>query len=170
MKSSIAVKSMVALAMISALLLLIVLALLTYRGDATNGMLGFLISHHLSIMVLLVLVSVATGAVIVLLLSHENAQQQRAVSGAAMLLLTFLSPDERVVVEHLAKDAGSALQSQLSAALGFSAVRMHRIALRLQTKRFITLERYGKTNKLLLAPELRIALVDATQTEAADGR
>ncbi len=163
-KSSLTSRVAIALGLLSLLLLLVVLAILTYTGVGTDGFFGFFVKNHLAVMILLVLVSIGTGGAMVVLLTQETAQQQKAASGTADLLLTFLAADERVVVEHLARNNGNALQSQLAANTGFSAVKMHRLLSRLQAKRFLTLERYGKTNRALLAPEL-LASVRAHSTK-----
>ncbi len=158
MKSFLARRVLLALGALSAILILGVLALLTYGTNASSGVAGFLVGHHLGIMVLLVLLGAASGVVVVLLMAQESSANKQAAVGTAELLLTFLSPSERAMVEYLARSDGPVLQSHLATALRFSVVQVHRVTGRLQQKQFITVERYGKTNKLLLAAELRNAL------------
>jgi uncharacterized membrane protein len=108
-------------------------------------------------MLLLVVVSAGVGAVTVRVLTRERDRSRVAAHDAADLLLTFLAEDERTVLRALAERDGTALQSQLGTATGFGPVRMHRLVLRLVAKRLVVAERYGKTNKVVLAGQLREA-------------
>ena len=158
MKSSI--RSVIIPGLVCAVLLLFLIATFTYQGNNAEGIVGFFVRNHVSLMIALTLFSLGTGAALVLLLEREKLQRS-AASGTAHLLVSFLSADERTIVDHLARNGGTALQSQLSSLTSFSAVRTHRVLGRLQAKRFLTLERYGKTNKTILATELCLALAKA---------
>jgi uncharacterized membrane protein len=158
MKLSKSVSMTVGIGALCAVLILGVLAVLTYGSYGASGPLSFLVDHHLEIMVLLVLAGLATGSAAVYLLATESKHNKSAAAGTAELLLSFISSDERETVLYLAQSSVPILQSQLATAKSYSAVRVHRIVGRLQQKQFITLERYGKTNKLVLAPQLRDAL------------
>jgi uncharacterized membrane protein len=143
---------------LAAIALVATLAIIGYVDSDATGFTGFLVRHHLPIMILLVIVSVAAGGVTVGVLARQRDRSRSAAHDAATMLLDFVAPDERTVLEALAARDGTALQSQLGTATGLGPVKMHRLALRLAAKRFVSVERYGKTNRITLAPHLREAL------------
>jgi len=76
-----------------------------------------------------------------------------------MLLLKFLNYGEKQVVKKLIENNGTILQSEISRMPNMGKVRTHRIITELKKKEIITIEKYGRTNRITLTEEAKNVLL-----------
>ncbi len=146
--------------MIFGFLFLTFAVIFTYAAPSGTplGIFELLMMHHLEFMLLMSLLGLAVGASITYLL-YERIETQEKESGiTAELLLKFLTSEEKKIVLYLAKSGGSAYQSEISRLESFTRLRAHRAIARLVSKEIISIDKIGKTNKLLLSKPLASAL------------
>jgi uncharacterized membrane protein len=70
-------------------------------------------------------------------------------------ILKLLNLNEKKVVEKLIENNGSELQSEISRMEGMTKLKAHRAVKELERKGIIKLEQYGKTNKIILAKDIK---------------
>jgi len=75
------------------------------------------------------------------------------------LLLKFLSYNEKKVINKLIEQKGSVLQSEISRMESMGKVRTHRTITELKKKEIITVEPYGKTNRINLTDDAENVLL-----------
>lgn len=75
------------------------------------------------------------------------------------LILKFLDYGENQVIKKLIENNGTILQSEISRMPNMGKVRAHRIITDLKKKEIITLENYGKTNRIHLTEEAKNVLL-----------
>jgi uncharacterized membrane protein len=71
------------------------------------------------------------------------------------VILKFLNPSERKVVERLVHEKGKILQSEISQMEGMTKLRTHRAVKDLERKGIIKTESYGKTNRIILSNDIK---------------
>jgi hypothetical protein len=71
------------------------------------------------------------------------------------LFLKFLNSSERKVTEKIIENKGNILQSEISRIEGMTRLRAHRTLKELESKGIISLEKYGKTNRIILNKEIK---------------
>jgi DNA-binding MarR family transcriptional regulator len=71
------------------------------------------------------------------------------------IVLKFLNPSERKVVEKLIERKGKTLQSEISQMEGMSKLKTHRAVKDLERKGIIVRESYGKTNRIILSKDIK---------------
>jgi len=76
-----------------------------------------------------------------------------------ILFLKFLNYGENQVIKKLIENNGTILQSEISRMPNMGKVRTHRIITELKKKEIITLEKYGKTNRIKLTEDAKNVLV-----------
>jgi len=74
-------------------------------------------------------------------------------------ILKFLSPSEQKIVQILRENEGEVLQSQISKREDMTKLKVHRAVKSLEQKKIIETEHYGKTNKICLKREIKIAVL-----------
>jgi len=70
-------------------------------------------------------------------------------------ILKLLNANEKKVVEKIIENKGSALQSELSRMEGMTKLKTHRAVKELERKGIVKLEQYGKTNRIILAKDIK---------------
>ena len=70
-------------------------------------------------------------------------------------ILKLLNLNEKKVVEKIIENKGSALQSEISRMEGMTKLKAHRAVKELERKGIVKLEQYGKTNKIILAKDIK---------------
>ena len=75
------------------------------------------------------------------------------------VVLKFLTSDERKVVEHLVSKKGLTLQSEITRMKDMTKLRTHRAVKNLESKEILFSEEHGKTNKLVLAKDIKDILL-----------
>ena len=76
-----------------------------------------------------------------------------------ILFLKFLNYGENQVIKKLIENSGTILQSEISRMPNMGKVRTHRIITDLKKKEIITIEKYGKTNRINLTGEAKNILL-----------
>jgi hypothetical protein len=71
------------------------------------------------------------------------------------VFLKFLDYGENQVIKKLIENNGRVLQSEISRMPNMGKVRAHRIISELKKKEIITLEKYGKTNRVYLTDDVK---------------
>ncbi len=92
--------------------------------------------------------------------SHENApveesQSSRVNIAPTEVLLRALEGDERKAVELIASKGGRILQNELVNSLDFSKAKVSRVLMNLERRGIITKKKYGLTNCISIADELK---------------
>ncbi len=75
------------------------------------------------------------------------------------IILKFLNPSERKVVESLIEKEGELLQSEISRTGEMNKLRVHRTVKDLERKNIIKVEKYGKTNRITLSEDVENILL-----------
>ena len=70
-------------------------------------------------------------------------------------ILKLLNSNEKKVVEKIIENKGSALQSEISRMEGMTKLKAHRAVKELERKGIVKLEQYGKTNRIILAKDIK---------------
>ncbi len=142
---------------------LLVLTMLMSYIYVTNGLpapplVMLLFEYHFEIMILVSVLGIVVGASMYFLMHEQVEVKTKEAAGNAQMLLTFLSGEERTVVELLLKSEGHTTQAQASKLEGMTRLKAHRTVLRLADKKIIRIEKLGKTNQLWLAGSIYDAL------------
>jgi uncharacterized membrane protein len=82
-----------------------------------------------------------------------------ADKSSKILFLKFLNYGENQVIKKLIESNGTILQSEISRMPNMGKVRAHRIITDLRKKEIITLEKYGKTNRIILTEDAKNVLL-----------
>ena len=70
-------------------------------------------------------------------------------------ILKLFNLNEKRVIEKLIETKGSALQSEISRMDGMTKLKAHRAVKELERKGIVKLEQYGKTNRIILAKDIK---------------
>lgn len=153
---------LLAIAILCGFALLVIAMLLSYiyltNGLAAPPFFDFLFDYHLELMVLVAVLGIVVGASMYFLMHEQVEVKSQEAAVNAQLLLTFLSNEERMVVELLMKSEGHTTQAQASKLEGMTRLKAHRTVLRLADKKIVRIEKLGKTNQLWLAGSIYDAL------------
>jgi hypothetical protein len=94
------------------------------------------------------------GALLIYFLLGRISKSQVAEKTNTRIILNFLTDPEKKVIEILIANKGQTFQYELTRIPGLSRVKTHRLLKSLEDKGIITLEKYGKINKVILNKEL----------------
>ena len=86
----------------------------------------------------------------------ENKDSDKS---SKILFLKILNYGENQVMKKLIENNGTILQSEISRMSNMGKVRTHRIITELKKKEIITLEKYGKTNRINLTEDAKNVLL-----------
>ena len=89
----------------------------------------------------------------------KETKPQNSDKSPKILFLKFLNYGENQVMKKLIENNGTILQSEISRMPNMGKVRTHRIITELKKKEIITLEKYGKTNRINLTEEAKNVLL-----------
>ena len=70
-------------------------------------------------------------------------------------ILKLFNLNEKRVIEKLIETKGSALQSEIGRMDGMTKLKVHRAVKELERKGIVKLEQYGKTNRIILAKDIK---------------
>ena len=153
---------MLSLAILAGFVLLVFAMLGSYMwataGYGLPEFVDILYRFHFELMIVVSVSGILVGAAVYFLMYERAAIAAREATGNAELLLSFLNPDERAVVEALVKSDGHTTQAQVSRLDDMTRLRAHRVVLRLAEKKIVRIEKMGKTNQLWLAKSIYEAL------------
>lgn len=160
---------LLAIAILSGFLLLMFATLVGYvfalSGNVPSPIIGFLFEHHSEMMVATSVLGIIVGASVYFLMSEQVEVVKQESQINAELLLSFLSHDERAVVELLKDSEGHTTQAQLSKLPNMSRLKAHRVVLRLAERKIIRIEKLGLTNQLWLMGSIFDALKGGGQNK-----
>ena len=89
----------------------------------------------------------------------KETKLQNSDKSSKILFLKFLNYGENQVMKKLIENNGTILQSEISRMSNMGKVRTHRIITELKKKEIITLEKYGKTNRINLTEDAKNVLL-----------
>lgn len=79
------------------------------------------------------------------------------------VVLKFLSYNENRVLKKLLEHNGTVLQSEISRIPNMGKVKAHRVLKDMQMKGIITIEKYGKTNRIILTGDVKNLFLEETK-------
>lgn len=110
--------------------------------------------HSYYLLPFIAFVGLFIGILVYYILSDKLIQKEHSLKNNAKIILNFLKPEERKVIETLLEKGGSVQQYELSHLPSLNKVKTHRILLNLEQKGIIHKEKLGKINKIVLNKEL----------------
>ena len=91
--------------------------------------------------------------------NNKKPTQEDDTTSSKILFLKFLSYAENKVIKKLIENNGTILQSEISRIETMGKVRTHRIITELKRKEIVTVEPYGKTNRITLTDDAKNVLL-----------
>jgi len=91
--------------------------------------------------------------------NEKTTNTENSNNASKSIFLKFLNYGENQVIKKLIENNGTVLQSEISRMPNMGKVRAHRIISELKKKEIITLEQYGKTNRLYLTEDVKTILL-----------
>ncbi len=108
---------------------------------------------------LLVSLAVAVGAGIYYLMIGKVERKEKSLKKNTDILLRFLNPDEKKLVNALIENNGKVLQAEITRLPGMSKLKSHRVIQRLIDRGVIEKETLGKTNVVRFTKEIKEGLL-----------
>jgi len=87
--------------------------------------------------------------------NNKNNPRRKIENGNTPLILKFLKPDERKVVEMLIENKGKVSQSEITRMPGMTKLKTHRAIKELEFKGIIQIQKDGMTNKITLSNDVK---------------
>ena len=87
--------------------------------------------------------------------NHDQSKTKNVENSYRTVLLKFLNYNENKVVKKLIENNGAVLQSEISRMPGMGKVKAHRILKDMQIKGIVSMEKYGKTNRINLSKDVK---------------
>ena len=94
------------------------------------------------------------GTVVYYIMADRIVHQETVLQKNTRIILKFLNPLERKVVDTILENGGKVQQYELSHLPNLNKVKTHRILKNLENKGIIAKERLGKVNRVVLNQEL----------------
>lgn len=108
---------------------------------------------------LIVSIAVIAGAATYYLMAEKIETKQQTIKSNTAMLLKFLNPEERKLVNLLIENNGKALQAELTRLPGMGKLKSHRVVQKLIDRGVIEKETLGKTNIVRFSKEIREGLL-----------
>lgn len=102
------------------------------------------------------------GTLVYFIMSEKIVIQEKTLQKNTKIILKFLTPEERKVIDTLLENKGKVQQYELSHLPDLNKVKTHRILVNLEQKGIIEKEKLGKINKIILNRELYDLLKDSS--------
>lgn len=90
--------------------------------------------------------------------SKNSQAPKKERTDSRHIVLKFLNPGERKVMEMLIESKDALLQSEISRMDGMTKLKTHRAVRDLERKGIIRIESYGKTNRIILSKDIKEVL------------
>ena len=87
--------------------------------------------------------------------NNNQPENQDIKDSCKTVLLKFLNYNENKIVKKLIENNGTVLQSDISRMPGMGKVKAHRILKDMKIKGIISMEKYGKTNRINLSEDVK---------------
>lgn len=104
-------------------------------------------------------IAIITGAGTYYFMTGRVESKEKNLKSNTEILLRFLKPDERKLVNMMVENEGKVLQAELTRLPGMSKVKSHRIVQRLVDRGVIEKDSLGKTNIVRFTKEIRDGLL-----------
>ncbi|MBI5223915.1 winged helix-turn-helix transcriptional regulator [Candidatus Micrarchaeota archaeon] len=134
--------------------LLVVVFSLYPNGDAPE-LLRPVIEYHTQLMVMMAILGVSTGFFVYRTLNAKIEKQQKVIQSNMELIMRFLSAEEREILNLLNEKQGRTTQSEIAKLPGMSRLKAHRLIKKMEERRLIHIEKYGKINMIRIVDELQ---------------
>jgi len=152
---------LIALILLSLFTAFMFIVIFTYHlgteGD-NSPIIDALFRYHFYLMTIMGAMGIAVGALSYYLMSKQVERKSGIAKQSTEVLLRFLSPDERKVINKMIDGNGKTLQANLTREMGLSKVKIHRIVNKLKSRDILIITEYGKTNALQLNNDILEAL------------
>ncbi len=151
-------KLVLAMLLISGFVFLVTALVLVFylysEGQTVPWFLEPFLKYHIEFMVVMGIVGVLSGLTMYHLSNQSLQKQEQKVKSSTELIMRFLEPKEREIIELLQEKEGMTTQSEIARLPGMSRLKAHRMVKRLEEKGIITVHAHGKVNMVRLAKEL----------------
>ena len=135
-------------------LFLVFLTSVSYIHPSNEGILEVLTRYHFESMFAVAFAGVLIGAGGIYLFSSELQKTTSSLKSNTELLLSFLSPKEKEVLQLLVEKNGQAFQADISKIHGMTRLKAHRIVSKLAERKIVAVNSYGKANLVTLSPNV----------------
>lgn len=139
------------------ILMLILSFIFVLHGDQATGITLLFVKYHIHFMVLLGILGIGVGVVSYLGFTSQQKNIQASNKFSKEIIYKFLDITEKKIIQHLLEN-GVVTQSTISKLDDIGKVKSFRTLQRLEQKGLITLEAYGKTNRVHLNESVEKAL------------
>ena len=112
-----------------------------------------------TILPVLISIALAVGAGTYYLMAGKVESTRKSAVKTGELVLKFLGPQERKVVDLLIKNKGKLYQSEISRTEGMTKLKSHRVIQKLSDRGVIQIQENGKTNIIRFNPEIEESLL-----------
>ena len=109
---------------------------------------------------LMAFVGILVGSVSYMIMNSKVEMKNTVIKKDSKIILNFLNPNEKRVVDKLLENQGKVQQIELSRLPDMSKVKTHRLLNDMERKGIIKRERYGKVNLIVLDKGLYEALTN----------
>ena len=120
----------------------------------------FFIENHLSIMVALMVTSVAFGFVGSSMSYSEIRRRKKDTKTMLDTILVFLSKEEREIVNFLVEKKGTTTQADVSRLPGMNRVKAHRSLQKMKEKNLLDITAHGKVRNIALKENIMNTLLE----------
>jgi apolipoprotein N-acyltransferase len=128
---------------------------LSSEGQPVPWFLAPFLEYHIHFMVIMGLFGVFSGLVVYNVLNTTLEKQKRLVKTNIDIIMKFLSPEDREIVQLLISKEGMTTQSEIARLPGMSRLKAHRIVKKLEDRGIVHVEKYGKVNMVRIVDELK---------------
>lgn len=135
----------------------IVLAILTavYQDSSpANPVYRFAINNHITILIFSICIAIGYGFFWSTYLQQQIKKKQTDISQLINLVKQFLSPEEKIVIEHLISNNGKSTQAEIARLDNMGRVKALRTCQKLQDRNLITITAHGKMRKIKLTTNI----------------
>lgn len=87
--------------------------------------------------------------------NDDQSKTKNVENSYRTVILKFLNYNENKIVKKLIENNGTVLQSEISRMPGMGKVKAHRILKDMKIKGIVSMEKYGKTNRINLSKDVK---------------
>jgi len=110
--------------------------------------------HSFYLLPLFAFIGLLVGLIVYYIMSDKVVHQEKKLKKNTMIILNFLTSEEKTVVKTLMENRGRVPQYELSHLPSLNKLKTHRILANLENKGIIKKLKIGKINKIVLNKEL----------------
>jgi hypothetical protein len=152
-------KIVLGLVVVSVFIFLITVLVFVYAlasgGQQVPEILRPFITYHIQFMVVMGFFGVGSGLIVYNILNATLEKQKKIVQTNMSIIMKFLSPDEREIVQLMGEKEGMTTQSEMAKLPRMTRLKAHRIVKKLENRGIVHVEKYGKINVVRLVEELK---------------